>query len=189
MSVLIGSVLGIDTEFTTLAEAEHALLGLGSAVALPPDAMVCTHEVRDGAPHYAVSITLSTPPNLDLVEAIRHQFPGCPVSSDGSAAPAGIQQAIDEVERRHGGRAFAFPGSGGLRGVLAIRAALERSALDRVTVLGGAPADPDDQLLTRDFVRPRWVSGELVLAVLPAGPNTVAPFEVPNPTACCGGHG
>ncbi len=200
-------MLGIDTQFTTLAEAEHALLDLGRQVALPADAMVCSHEVRDGAPHYAFSIALAERAGPELVEVILDQFPGqaagigCAADHDaaddylarrllgpaGAAAP-GVRQAIAEVLGRHGGRAVTFPGSRQLAGTLPVGQAIGGSALDRLAVLGGAPVPAEDLLVTRDFVRPRWSNGELVLAVLPAGQRLVAPFEVPNPTPCCAGH-
>ena len=41
---------------------------------------------------------------------------------------------------------------------------------------------------TREFCRPVYEAGALVLLVLPAGPGRVAPFEVPDPTPCCAAH-
>jgi hypothetical protein len=41
---------------------------------------------------------------------------------------------------------------------------------------------------TQDHVRPEWREGQLVLALVPAAGNTLAPFEVPNPTPCCADH-
>ena len=55
-------------------------------------------------------------------------------------------------------------------------------------MLGGGLLPPAAMLLTRDFCRPVYEAGALVLHVLPAGPGRVAPFEVPNPTPCCAAH-
>ncbi|MCW2540163.1 MAG: hypothetical protein JWN95_1888 [Frankiales bacterium] len=206
MNPATGPVLAIDTPLTTLAEAEHSLFGLGQAVVLPADALVCTHEVRDAAPHYAFSITFSGPVSetlrARLIEYLGDwpmMFDAGPVGSDvpvgsqlavgvGSDLGVGVSQALDEVRRRAGGRAVRFPGREALTGSLPIAAVLADSAIDRMTLLGGGTIAPDWQLTTRDFVRPRWQQGDLVLAVMPAGSGTVAPFEVPNPTPCCGGH-
>ena len=51
-----------------------------------------------------------------------------------------------------------------------------------------ALAAQDDVVATRAFVRPLCRGGRLVLPVLPAGRGRLAPFEVPNPTPCCGGR-
>ena len=41
-----------------------------------------------------------------------------------------------------------------------------------------------DVVRTRDFVRPVWRDGRLVLLVQPAADDTVVPFENPAPTPC-----
>ncbi|MFE9727753.1 hypothetical protein ACFYQ5_30350 [Streptomyces sp. NPDC005794] len=43
-------------------------------------------------------------------------------------------------------------------------------------------------MVTREFVRPQWRDGELVLAAMPAVGGTLVPFEVPDPTPCCADH-
>lgn len=87
-----------------------------------------------------------------------------------------------------GGRAVIFPGSAELAGVLTVAEVLARSAIDRIEVLGGVPAEPEAQLDTGDFVRPQWRGGELVLTVMPAVGNRLVPFETRNPTPCCANH-
>jgi hypothetical protein len=62
---------------------------------------------------------------------------------------------------------------------MTVRDLLAASAIDAVEVLGGPPADPDSVLDTRDFVRPRWSDGRLVLIATPAPDGRIAPFEVP----------
>ena len=55
-------------------------------------------------------------------------------------------------------------------------------------MLAGGPLPPAAVLQTREFCRPVYEAGALVLHVLPAGPGRVAPFEVPNPTPCSAAH-
>ena len=81
-----------------------------------------------------------------------------------------------------------FPGAESLVGTVRVRDVLEGTAIDAVQVLAHGPADADAALVTRDFVRPRWRSGPLVLDVQPAVGGALVPFEVPTPTPCCAGH-
>jgi hypothetical protein len=87
------------------------------------------------------------------------------------------------------GRAVRFPGMELLTGTVPVADVLRRTAVDEVRVLAGGTLPPDARLTTRDFCRPVYQNGKLVLLVLPAGPGLVAPFEVPNPTPCCAAHG
>ena len=189
-------MLGIDTALTTLAEVEHHVLNLRQQFPFPAECLLCTHEVRSGTPHYAVSVSLPGPPTPALLAAVVSEFPNCDFASvdaaawpaDTPAGSAGGRQSIDEAMSHTGGRAVAFPGSDQLLGTLTIGRALELSALDRIAVLGGGVAGPEALLHTRDFVRPLWQGGELVLPVMPAAGGAFAPFEVPNPTECCAAH-
>ena len=192
-------IVAVDTTCTALAEVDHSVLGLGQSVELPADATVCTHEVRDESPHYAVSVALSGPPDAELLDGIGGHFAASAIVGVGSATTrkasgsTGARQALTNARDRDGGRAVRFPGWAQLTGTVPLRQVLASSAIDGISQLGGGSPDPDALLITRGFVRPRWCSGELVLAVLPAGRNSagaplVAPFEVPNPTPCCAQH-
>jgi hypothetical protein len=75
-----------------------------------------------------------------------------------------------------------------LTGTVTVRDLLANSAIERVTVLGGGPAEPGQAVVTRDFVRPQWMDGVLTLVTTPAAGGRLAPFEVPNPTPCCADH-
>lgn len=198
-TLFVDDLFVVDTDFVTLAEVEHSLLALGRRVDLPSDATVCTHEVRDGAAHYAVSFDFTVPPGADLLDVLERHFRPLPVvrattergdSTDlhDSAVPASIGSAVTQVRGRDGGRAVFFPGWRQLTGTVAVGDVLTASAIDRLHLLGGGSVEPTAELHTRDFVRPRWRNGELVLAVLPAAGGGVAPFEVPNPTPCCSAH-
>jgi hypothetical protein len=86
------------------------------------------------------------------------------------------------------GRAVIFPGVDRLTGVLPAASVPALSAIDRVEVLGGGPVDPEALLDTKDFVRPQWRSGELVLTVMPGPGGRLVPFENRDPTPCCAAH-
>jgi len=100
----------------------------------------------------------------------------------------GARQAVTEHSARSAGRLVRFPGVDGLVGVVSIAEVLA-SAIDRVVVLGDDRPPAEIALVTRDFVRPRWSGGELVLHTQPNKGGTLVPFETPNPTPCCGDHG
>lgn len=191
VATTVGVVLAFDTPLTTLAETEHALLGLGQRVSLPPDALLCTHIVRDGQPHYAISLTVSDPACLAAVQQHFGSWDSATSHSRPSASSGwtdGLRLATAEAFARNGGRCVRFPGWDGIVGSQTVADVLGSSAIDRLEVLGGKAADPSDVLHSRDFVRPLWRRGVLVLPVLPSGAGAVAPFEVPNPTPCCGEH-
>jgi hypothetical protein len=105
-------------------------------------------------------------------------------SSESEAASAAV---ADHLAGR-AGRAVLFPGVRSLTGTLPVATLLSASAIDEVVVLGGPPCEPDTLIDTRDFVRPQYRDGRLVLMATPAPGGLIAPFEVPNPTPCCGNH-
>lgn len=88
---------------------------------------------------------------------------------------------------RSSGRVVHFPGSETLTGTVFVADALA-TLIDRVVALGGGHPEPDSLLVTRNFLRPRWDAGKLVLHVQQAAGGTWVPFETPNPTACCSIH-
>ncbi|GHC04661.1 hypothetical protein GCM10010348_27290 [Streptomyces anthocyanicus] len=166
-------VLGIDTDATTLREADHLLQALAAELDLPEGVFGCTHPVRDGRPRVALSLAAEAEPVLrtarDRLTARGHEV------RDGT---------WDET-----GRAVLFPGAAALTGTLTLAELLARSAVDRVTVLGTPDEpSPDTRLVTRNHVRPHWQDGRLVLAAMPAVGGTLVPFEDPDPTPCCADH-
>jgi len=187
------SVLAFDTQLTTLAETVHSLLGLGSAVSLPEDVTVCTHMVRDsGVPHYGYSIAFSSAPTPRLLQELCNHFAPWPYDYSDHPHAESLSLALTIVAAQawsgDGGRAVHFPGWTRFRGELSIGEVLSDTMIDRVDALGGTSPQTSDVLHTRDFVRPLFRNGELVLPVMPAGPGGFAPFEVPNPTPCCAVH-
>jgi hypothetical protein len=99
-----------------------------------------------------------------------------------------VRDAVTAQVERRSGRAVIFPGSAQLVGTVTVRRITASSAIDRVVVLGGGDAAPETLVRTRDFVRPRFSAGELVLHVQPAVGGTLVPFENPSPTPCCADH-
>ncbi|MCK2243147.1 MULTISPECIES: hypothetical protein [unclassified Crossiella] len=162
---------GIDRGSPDLATADHLARDLVAEYALPDTVTVCTHLIRTGTPHVALSFEAPA------------DFTG-PLPSDDSP---GAESAAVEHRSRRSGRAVLFPGSTHLTGTVPITTVLA-TAINHLTVLGGTPATDNAVLHTRDHVRPEWREGHLTLTVTPAGDNTYAPFEVPNPTPCCADH-
>lgn len=166
--------LRIDTEVTALREADHLLQDLATGLGLPEDVFGCTHLVHEGG-RRRVALSLAARSQA-VVDAARARL-----TAQGHTVADGTW---DEP-----GRAVLFPGAAALTGTLTVAELLERSAIDRVRVLG-APEEPGPgaRLVTREFVRPQWEHGELVLAAMPAVGNTLVPFEDPDPTPCCADH-
>ncbi|GAB7039972.1 MULTISPECIES: hypothetical protein [Catenuloplanes] len=162
--------LGLSLGHATDAEAEHWLAAHLPAV---PGLVACTHNVPAPYPHVALSVA----------------------APDGVALPEtdpDLRAAADEAAARHrahvSGRAVVYPGVESLTGTLTVADLLDRSAIERVTVLGGTDAAPDALIETRDFVRPLLRAGKLELVLVPIVGGRLAPFEVPNPTPCCADH-
>ncbi|MFI9819455.1 hypothetical protein ACIHFC_03105 [Streptomyces sp. NPDC052013] len=166
--------LGVDTDVTRLRDADHLLRELVNGLGLPGDLVGCTHLVRNGGrPRLALS--LATGERAALATARERLVARGHSVTDG---------AWDDS-----GRAVLYPGAADLTGTLTVAQVLARSAIDRVRVLGTRDApDPSVPLVTREFVRPQWEGGALVLAAMPAVGGTLVPFEDPDPTPCCADH-
>ncbi|MCQ4210848.1 hypothetical protein [Streptomyces longispororuber] len=166
--------IGIDTEVTRLRDADRLLLELMAELDLPDSVFGCTHLVRDGGrPRVALSLAAG---ERAVVDAAR-------------AGLAGRGHAVTDGAWDAAGRAVVFPGVAALTGTLTVAELVGRSAIAGVRVLGTAAApEPDTVLVTREFVRPQWEDGALVLAAMPAVGGTLVPFEDPDPTPCCADH-
>lgn len=195
------TVLGVDAGSPGLREADHLVHHLVDRLGLPAGTLACTHLVRGGDPHTAVSLTLPDPAAaqtawLSLTETEGTGAPlGVFLAGRGCHGPAPLAEAAAgaaaEAAALNGGRAVVYPGVGGLTGTVTVADLLARTAITRLVVLG-SPADerpaPDAEVLTGDHVRPEWRAGELVLPLVPAVGGRLAPFEVANPTPCCADH-
>lgn len=179
-------VLGLDAGTTTLREADHLIRDLMTTLALPPGTVACTHLIRTDT-RRGTAVSLELPDAEAAAEAWqRLTETGTPLGNHEAAA-----QAAAEHTARRSGRAVLFPGAEHLTGTIPLSDLLELTAIDRVIVVGAtsgeAPA-PVTPVHTQDHVRPEWREGQLVLALVPAPGNTLAPFEIPNPTPCCADH-
>ncbi|AQS66823.1 hypothetical protein [Streptomyces pactum] len=165
--------IGIDTDATTLREADHLLQAFAAGLDLPEGVFGCTHLVRDGRPRVALSLAAEAEP---VLRTARERL---------TAQGYGVREGAPDES----GRAVLYPGADALTGTLTLAELLARSAIERVTVLGtpDEPA-PDTRLVTRGHVRPQWRNGRLVLAAMPAAGGTLVPFEYPDPTPCCADH-
>ncbi|MCU7724293.1 hypothetical protein ODJ79_11255 [Actinoplanes sp. KI2] len=161
------TVLGYDLGHRGTVEAEHWLTSLVESPV--PGLVACTHLVHGPAPRVVVTIAGASPA----------------VSPSGSEAATA---AVADHLAGRAGRAVLFPGVRELTGTLPVATLLAVSAIDEVVVLGGPPHGPDTLIDTRDFVRPQYRDGRLVLMATPAPGGLIAPFEVPNPTPCCANH-
>ncbi|WP_019064627.1 hypothetical protein [Streptomyces prunicolor] len=186
-------VIGVDAGTTTLREADHLIRDLTTTLGLPLGTVACTHLIRtEGRRGTAVSLAL---PENGSVEEVWRRLTATEMGAaldDRRHGPAGAAAAAAaEHAARRSGRAVLFPGSDQLTGTLTVADLLQLSAVDRVIVVGATSGDSPDPVIpvqTQDHVRPEWREGQLVLALVPAAGNTLAPFEVPNPTPCCADH-
>ncbi|MEV8545394.1 hypothetical protein [Streptomyces sp. NPDC051572] len=185
-------VIGVDAGTTTLREADHLIRDLTTTLGLPPGTVACTHLIRtDTRRGTAVSLAL---PEAGSAEEVWQRLTATEMSAalddrrHGPSEAAALAAA--EHAARRSGRAVLYAGVERLTGTVTVADLLESTAIDQLTVVGAplTTPDPATPILTQDHVRPEWREGHLVLALVPAVGNTLAPFEVPNPTPCCADH-
>ena len=181
-----------------LHQAVHRLVELGAA----EGALLATHWARaDDLPHVAMSLEI---PGANDAEALwgllADALPGHHCDRHAAwcvgerrSGPLPLQETAAAAAAAHlagaSGRAVHFPGVERLTGTVTVHDILRDTAITAVRVLAQGLAAPDSVVVTRDFVRPRWSAGRLVLDVQLAAGGNLVPFEVPNPTPCCaGGH-
>lgn len=188
-------VAGVDSGTAHERDADALAQRVGVALrgAGAQDVLVATHWVGDGAQrHVALSVSASLEPHA-LAEAVAPLGLPAVLVGDTLTGSADLRPGLDDAVRaaraRTSGRAVVFAGCERLTGTLPAGDVPRLSAIAAVAVLGAGDADPDVPLVTRDFVRPRFVAGRLVLHVQPAAGGVLVPFEVPDPTPCCVDHG
>jgi len=193
-------IAGLDAMAVSERAAEHMLSEV--LAALRPvggdQITTATHRVQVfHTAHVAMSIAIPTiagePGIFELLRDMLGKHAAGAVWTDGAGAgPAQLQASTRQAATAHrdrtSGRVVQFPGSHTLTGTVPFGQVLA-TAIDRLEPLGGDQPAPDSVLVTRDFVRPRWQGGELVLHIQPAVGGTWVPFETPNPTPCCAVHG
>jgi hypothetical protein len=192
------AVAGLDLLTDRERDADHLARGIGAVLADRDlrDITIATHWAQVGhLRHVALSIEATGDP-VAVWELLARMADGA-----GTAALLGrrfrgepelretVGAALVAHTSRASGRVVVFPGSARIVGTLTVGEVLSSSAIDRIRVLAGGPADAASMLQTRDFVRPRWSCGQLVLDVQPAAGGLLVPFETPTPTPCCAAHG
>ncbi|MFI6462515.1 hypothetical protein [Streptomyces sp. NPDC050538] len=187
-------VIGVDAGTTTLREADHLIRDLATTLGLPPGTVACTHLIRTDT-RRGTSVSFALPEGDEPAEAIWRRLTATEMGAaldnrrHGPAEAAALAAA--EHTARRSGRAVLFPGSDQLTGTVTVADLLQLTAIDGVFVVGatwGEAPDPVTPVHTQDHVRPEWREGQLILALVPAAGNALAPFEVPNPTPCCADH-
>jgi hypothetical protein len=189
----VHSVIGVDAGTATLREADHLIHELLDRLALTEGVFACTHLYRtDERRGAAVSLAVPDP------DAVWQELPTALPEGTGLALADrthGPDDAVAAARRaaaapRASGRAVVYPGVRHLTGTVTAGAILDRTAIERLVVLGAPAAElpPATGVLTQDHVRPEWRDGALTLPLVPAAGGLLAPFEVPNPTPCCADH-
>jgi hypothetical protein len=183
--------VGLDAGSGSLREADHLVHDLVEQVGLPQGSVGCTHLIRSGARHVALSFSVAEDVARDLVALAERERFGVALGAT-RLGPAELAAGAAEAAAQHGqsGRAVIFPGVAELTGTVTVGAMLADSAIDQVTVLASPDGPADGDLVqTRDHVRPEWRDGLLTLTLTAVTNGVYAPFEVPNPTPCCADHG
>lgn len=189
LDVLSGSLRDVDGVAHALVRALHDV----GAV----DVLVASHVVQSGhEPHQVVTVSADDVAAAELEAALRQvgsAFDVAAVLSDeGYDGPPELLDDLQSAARAHrgrtSGRVVVFPGDHVLLGTVSVADVTLWSDVDRVELVTGGQVDPALPLVTRDFLRPRWERGDLVLHVQPAAGGTVVPFETPFPTPCCADH-
>ena len=194
-----GTVVGLDVALRHERDADAVGVRLAQAlpVAWRDSLVVATHLVPGDPRHVALSVEAPTDADsvwqavVDAAAAGGLAEPALALGDRTAGAEEHVAHARTAASAhlaRSSGRAVVVPGVTTLPGALTVAEVLDRTAIDAVQVLAGGVASPGTLLLTRDFVRPRWSQGALVLHVQPAAGGVLVPFEVPNPTPCCADH-
>jgi hypothetical protein len=195
----VAPVVGLDVLSTSLRDADavaHALVReLHSLGAI--DVVIASHVVQSGhEPHHVVTVSTADLEPQDVEDAVGHVGLAFDVAgmlgTEGYYGPPELRLGLDDAVARHraraGGRVVVFPGDHLLLGTVSVADATLWTDIDRVEHLSGEPADPRVPLHTRNFLRPRWHRGELVLPVQRSHDEAVVPFETPFATPCCPDH-
>ncbi|NYI06871.1 hypothetical protein [Allostreptomyces psammosilenae] len=174
----------------------------------------CTHLVGEPWRHEAVSVLVEAAdgfPGAELVESLAEPAEIAVVLLDASAGTAAadvtaaagaglpplwrhgaprLLPAATEAATAHatgsGGRAVVFPGQDALPDEVTVTRLLAETGIDVVRSTHGRYAQ-DAVVVAGGFLRPQYSGGKLVLQVGHADPTRLMPWEVRNPTPCCGG--
>ena len=190
-----GGVPGADVlpDAHLLAAVDGALAGSGTSAEL-----VCTSVDRSaGAPRTGVALRLSAEPADPAgTRAALARALGGPVLDEAVAeaiteaedASTPALTALAQAREGADGRCVRFPGQDAGRGRLSVAELVAATAIEEVVGIG-VQVTPEHVVDTRDFLRPHWADGRLVLRVEQAAGGVLQPFEIENPHECCAdGH-
>jgi len=189
LDVLAGTLSDVDAVAHSLV---RSLQSLGAW-----DVVIASHVVQSGqAPHQVVTVSALDVAPSEVETTLREVGAGFDVSAvlgvrDFDGPPElrdGLEAAVVAHRSQTAGRVVVFPGDHVLLGTVSVADVTLWSGIDRVEMVTGEPVDAGIPLVTRDFLRPRWDAGALVLHVQTAVGGTVVPFETPFPTPCCADH-
>jgi hypothetical protein len=192
-------VAGLDVLSHSLRDADsvahavvHQLHDLGAL-----DALVATHVVATGhEPHHVLTVSATQVSTWELQEILhevgaRFDVASILVGGDYTGPPElrhGLEAAIASHVDHTSGRVVVFPGDHLLVGTVDTHQVTSQSDVDRVVLVTGGDVADARPLVTRNFLRPLWHDGDLVLHVQEAIGGTLVPFETPSPTPCCADH-
>jgi hypothetical protein len=179
------STVLLDGGWTTTREAEHALHDAVARLGLRP-VTACTQFLTEPG-RVAVTVELEAPVPSGLMIDVAGRPPAAH-PGPAAAAVLALHPALTAHREGSAGRAFIFPGSDELAGVLRVGELLARTAIQGVLLMGGVPVSLQADLDPQGFVRPIFRGGRLVLLTRPGLGGLVVPFEQPNPTPCCAAH-
>jgi hypothetical protein len=203
----LSRIIALDPGDLGLRDLEHLARALASLLAGARD--VSTHVVAEPWPHECAVIAIDEIdgqlPNADVASLAETVWrlaanlgasdPGVVVWAVGTGVTTfagdpvraiGALGALVARRNRTGGRAIDFAGQEQLTGTRTIREVLALTDIEAIDSLG-IPVDPETPVVTRDFVRPTFRAGQLVLALRPRAEG-MGCFEQPDPTPCCAMH-
>jgi hypothetical protein len=184
--------LAVSTPATTFERLEHDL----HEARVPLDAAIfaCTHVVDGRGPRLAASLRMGhvSPDAIkDLETACLERSFSAVMSAASLLREIGpgdgclwARTAIERARAGREGRAIRFRGQMSLTGARSVAEILERSEIQRVEGLG-EPVDHQSIVVTRDYLRPVFANGELVLYVTPLMRGRFQPFESAARYRCC----
>ncbi|WP_340537138.1 hypothetical protein [Nocardioides sp. GXZ039] len=190
--------VAVDAGARDVAGAEH-LVGLLDEV-LPagaPSYVASTHvvESEDGR---RVAVAASWEPDgadetdeaawlARLLAAVPGAAAVVGARTGGAPAAAGALAAARAHAARTDGRVARFGGQAGIERVLAVGEVVASSLIEEVVALGSPPLPPETVVDLREWARPTWRAGRLVLTVQQSRDGLV-PFESRHQIACCADH-
>lgn len=179
------AVLGLDTGATELRSADALLQSLAG---LPTDVLACTHPIRGEHPHVAMTVEVPAEDAAAVWAVLRAAADAVPGGGaawgyrrHGAAPAAEAAGAAAAAHLLGRGRAVRYPGAEALTGTVTVAELLARSAVDRVTVVGGGTAEGGSPVATDGGLRPERRAGQLVLVLAPTADGRLAQERLAGP--------